>query len=174
MKKIKNNCCYYSNSDDDKDGFRNNLKLVDNWMFVGFFIPIRIIKEIGPSKHDYFIYHDDSEYAYRIIKKGYKIYKVKDSIIYHDNGINNNNVLTKKIFGKKIFIPNIPNWKMYYFVRNNILMYKFSDLKRHKVILFIIPKFLFRVLLINKKQFGIAFKGYIHGIFNISGKKVSP
>lgn len=174
MKVREDNCCYYSNSNYDKEGFDNNIKLVTNWMFVGFFVPLTIVKKVGVSKSNYFIYHDDSEYAYRIIKAGYKIYKVQNSVIFHDNEIANDNELHKKFLKKDITIPKISNWKMYYFVRNNILMYKFSDLKRYKVALYIIPKFLIRVLIVNKKQFGIAFKGYTHGIFNVSGKKVSP
>ena len=58
------------------------------------------------------------------IENGYKIKKVKDSIIFHDNNAAGENLLTKKFLGKEIFIPKIPNWKMYYFIRNNILMYK--------------------------------------------------
>ncbi len=174
INELKENCCFYSNSNNDTEGFNENVKQVKNWMFVGFFIPITIVQKIGTSKSDYFIYHDDSEYAYRIIKAGYKIFKVKDSIIIHDNEVTNNNMLSKKVFKKNITIPKIPNWKMYYFIRNNILMYKFSDINRYKTALYIIPKFLMRVLIVNKKQFPIALKAYFHGIINISGKKVAP
>jgi len=170
----KDGNCYWSNPDHDNDGYTNGIKEVNGWMFVGFFIPLEIIKEVGISKPDYFIYHDDLEYAYRIIKAGYKIYKIKDSVIVHDNGITDCSELHKKFLGKNISIIKLSNWKMYYFVRNSILMYKFSDIKRYKYALYVMPKLLIRILIVNRKQFGIAFKGYIHGIFNISGKRVSP
>lgn len=174
IEKKDDNNCYYSNSDFDKADFVKGIKEVNDWMFVGFFIPLNIVKKVGISRDDFFIYHDDSEYAYRIIKNGYKIKKVKDSIIFHDNNAAGENLLTKKFLGKEIFIPKIPNWKMYYFIRNNILMYKFNDLKRYKIVFYVMPKFLIRVMIINKKQIPIALKGYFHGIFNIKGKKETP
>lgn len=176
MIKIKKNnyTCYYSNNNNDEDGYRNNCKEVYDWMFVGFFIPTQIVKKIGLPRNDFFIYHDDSEYAYRIIKNNYKIIKVRNSKIIHDNNITSDNCLQRKILKKNISIPKIPNWKMYYFVRNHILKYNWNDSNKYKTTLMILPSFLIRVLLINPKQFPIALKGYIHGIFGLSGKRITP
>lgn len=166
--------CYYSNNNDDKENFINGQKEVEDWMFVGFFIPIEIVKKIGIPREDFFIYHDDSEYAHRIIKNGIKIIKVEDSIIFHDNNAVGNNIKSKKFFGREVTIPNIPNWKMYYFVRNNILEYKWNEKVKFKIVFYSLPKFLLRVLLVNSKQCLIAIKGYKDGIIGKSGKVVLP
>lgn len=63
--------CLWSNCDTDSD-FTSEKKEVDDWMFVGFFMPIDVIRKIGPSRSDFFIYHDDSEYSHRIIKTDIK------------------------------------------------------------------------------------------------------
>lgn len=165
--------CYYSNNNDDNENFINGQKQVDDWMFVGFFIPTEIVRKIGKPRDDFFIYHDDSEYAHRIIKNGIKIIKVKDSIIFHDNNAVGNNIKSKKIFGKEITIPNIPNWKMYYFVRNNILEYKWNEKIKFKIVFYVLPKFFIRILLVNPKQCFIAIKGYCDGLLGRTGKRVN-
>ena len=172
--KSDNTTCYYSNSNNDMDDYIDNCKEVYDWMFVGFFIPISIVEKIGLPRNDFFIYHDDSEYAYRIVKNNFKIIKVKNSIIVHDNNVTADNTLSKRILKKTISIPKIPNWKMYYFVRNHILLYGWNDSNKYKVMFIILLPFLIRVLLINPKQFSVAFKGYIHGIMGLSGKRMMP
>lgn len=169
-----NNTCYYSNNDNDEYGYKNNCKEVEDWMFVGFFIPVSVVEKIGLPRNDFFIYHDDSEYAHRIIKNNFKIIKVKNSKIVHDNNVTSDNCLQRKILKKNISIPKIPNWKMYYFVRNHILKYTWNDSNKYKATLIVLPSFLIRVLLINPKQFPVALKGYMHGILGLSGKRMVP
>ena len=162
-----NDTCFWSNPDDDN--FEGNIKEVDDWFFVGFLIPKTIINKIGFPRDDFFIYHDDSEYAYRIIKSGNKIIKVKNSTIIHNNVSNKNNSYSKKILKKELYLPKMPNWKIYYFVRNNILKYRWNDKNKYKTIFRILPFFLIKVLILNPKQFFIANKGYLHGILGIRG-----
>lgn len=172
IKKEDTRNCYYSNNDEDVSNFEDGKKEVNDWMFVGFFIPTDVVRKIGLPRNDFFIYHDDSEYAHRVNKNNIKIIKVKDSIIFHDNNAVGNNVKSKKIFGVQIKIPNIPNWKMYYFVRNNILEYNWNEKIKYKIVLFVLPKFIIRILLVNPKQVFIAIKGYCDGILGKTGKRV--
>ena len=170
--KYPKNTCFWSNPDLDK--FDGETKYVDDWFFVGFLLPRTIIEQIGLPRNDFFIYHDDSEYAYRIIKSNNKIVKVKDSVIVHNNISNKDNSLKKKFLGKELYLPKMPNWKMYYFVRNNILKYKWNDKNKYKAIFRILPPFLIKTLIVNPKQFAVANKGYFHGLFGLKGKRMTP
>ena len=175
IKSYDKNTCFWSNCDNDKIDFKKNLKEVDSWMFVGFLIPVTIIDLVGLPRDDFFIYHDDSEFAYRIRRRNIKIIKVKNSIIVHNNNNNNSdNNITKKVFNKNITIPKMPDWKMYYYIRNDILKYKWTDKKKYKRAFIKVPRFLIDVFLVNKKQLPIAIKGYKDGILGKSGKVVSP
>jgi len=49
-------------------------------------IPKRILVDIGLLDEIYFMYMEDLDYSYRILKKGYKLYHVCNSEIYHKVG----------------------------------------------------------------------------------------
>jgi len=61
---------------------------------------------------------------------------------------------------------------MYYFVRNNILEYKWNEKIKFKIVFYVLPKFLLRILLVNPKQCFIAIKGYCDGVLGKTGKRV--
>lgn len=164
--------CFWSNCDDDTL-FNNEYKIVDSWMFVGFFMPRNVITKVGFPRADFFIYHDDSEYAYRIIKNGYKIVKVQNSIIEHGN-FNNRDKYYKKVFVKDISFPKMPDWKFYYYIRNYILKYDWNDLNKYKVIFYYLPKTYFKLLFLTVPQKNIFIKALLHGILNKSGKVMEP
>jgi len=42
-----------------------------------------LLKQFGGLDEDFFLYHEDLEYCYRLKAAGYKIVLVKDSIVYH-------------------------------------------------------------------------------------------
>ena len=142
-------------------------------MFVGFFIPRIVIEAVGFPRKDFFIYYDDREYADRIIKKGFTIIKVKNSVINHEDSIMKE-FHTKIIFGIRLRYPKLTDWKNYYYVRNNILRFKPSDIRRYQVILYWCPMFLLKLLIVHPKQVPVFIKAYIHGIFGISGAKMKP
>ncbi|MBV4425516.1 glycosyltransferase family 2 protein [Clostridium tyrobutyricum] len=171
-RKINENICLCSNCDNDRE-FYDEYKLVDCWMFVGFYISRTIIKKVGFPRKDFFIYHDDSEYAYRIIKNNYKIYKVKNSIINHGN-FNSREKYSKKLLNKIIELPKMSNWKMYYYVRNGILKYKYNDKNKYRQVFIYLPKFFIKLVILNRKQINIFIKAYFHGIFGVSGKVMTP
>lgn len=170
-KEIDKECCLWSNC--HKEMFDNNIKKVSYWMFVGFFMPISIVEKVGLPRKDFFIYHDDTEYSYRIIKKGFDIYKIKKSIIDHKD-MSNRDVYNKNILGLNIQLAKMDDWRIYYLIRNGILRYKCNDVNKYKHIFIEEPKRLIKICLINRSQFKIGFKGYLDGIRGISGKTVKP
>lgn len=164
--------CLCSNCDNDNK-FYSDYKAVNTWMFVGFYISHEVIKKVGFPRNDFFIYHDDSEYAYRIINNGFKIFKVKKSIIDHGN-FNSREIYSKNVFNKEVSLPKMSDWKFYYFTRNAILMYKFNDKNKYKELFINCPKIFIKLMIVDKKQINIFLKAFLHGILGISGKRLSP
>lgn len=163
---------YWSNCDNDL-AFEDAGKIVTEWMFVGFFLTRNVYEKVGLPKKEYFIYHDDVEYAYRIRKAGFKIYKVKGSVISH-NGNVETAFYQKKIGRHEIKYPILSDWKHYYYIRNYILRYK-NDIKmKLKVILLWMPWFGIKICILNPKMLPKFLKGYIHGILGITGIKEKP
>ena len=165
------NKCLWSNCDNDTNFDNAEIKEVKRWMFVGFFIPKQIVEKIGYPRKDFFIYHDDSEYSKRIIENNYKIYKVKNSIINHKDTAKH---MTKRIFGKNIRFTLIDDWKLYYRTRNHLLMYRWNELHKYRIIIWYITKFQINIIIFNKKQLKMFWKGYIDGILGRSGIKIRP
>lgn len=151
--------CLWSNCNNDNDFNEKDYKKVTQWMFVGFFIPLNIVKKIGLPRKDFFIYFDDVEYARRIIKNGYNIFKIKNSVILHKDATNQK-VFSRNIGNKQITLFALPDWKLYYYTRNHILLFKWNELEKYKLILWFILKFLPKLIFVNKKQLKIFLKRF--------------
>ncbi len=146
---------------------------VYTWMFVGFFLPKIIISKIGFPRYDYFIYWDDHEYAMRIQRAGYKIYKIKDSIIYHKDA-SSVYYPEKKVgpFSFKMF--DMPGWKRYYYYRNKILTYGWTNKNKYCIIFGEIPRNIIKCFVYHNKQAGIILTALIDGVTGRSGKRMDP
>ena len=164
--------CFWSNCDDDQE-FQKEMKPVKEWMFVGFFIPKEIVKKVGLPRKDFFIYLDDFEYAYRIRKKGFKIYKVRDSKIIHTAGTQKM-FPDKKILGIKFRWSELPDWKLYYRIRNYILVYPWNDWNKYVTITLKMAKMFFLTALFDSRQVKIFLRAYKDGIMGRSGKRMEP
>lgn len=160
--------CYWSNCDNDLN-FETVTKSVREWMFVGFLLPREVISRIGLPRKEFFIYLDDYEYAYRIRKKGYKIYKVKTSEIEHRAGTQNF-YPEKKIGIISLRWIKLPDWKYYYWVRNYILLYSWLDYNKYITLLLKIPKIYIFTLIFEKRKEKIFRKAFLHGISGKAGK----
>ncbi len=169
---ISNECkCLWSNCNSDCSGFNNEgYKEVNNWMFVGFFVPREVIKKVGLPREDFFIYHDDTEYAERIIKNGFKIYKVEDSVIEHGD-FSKREMLRKRFCGKYLEFPKMPDWKLYYYERNFLLKYSFKEKGKYTHMLYHIPKDIIKMCILDGKKCKIMITAYFDGILGKSGKK---
>lgn len=168
----ESSCCYWSNCNGDLNFPSNGRKSTSTWMFVGFFIDAKKVYEIGYPRKDFFIYHDDAEYARRIQSHGYNIIKVKDSVISHKDGFEKG-LEIKKIGKRVLHYHRVPNWKCYYQIRNELLMYKMTEWEFWKI-LYKDLKYIVTLLIFNIKQIPISLLAIFHGIIRISGIKILP
>lgn len=102
-----------------KDSFE-----VNGFTYVGTILNKEILKQVGLTKKEYFIYWDDVEHAYRMSRKG-KIIVVPKIEVEH-------NIKTRAV----------QDWKDYYYIRNKLDFYR-SVSKKY---------FNFELLLIKVKQ----------------------
>lgn len=88
--------------------------------FIGFLIHRNLVSRIGYPDQRLFISGDDVEYSERAKMHGARIFQVKSSRIRHP-------VARRKVyrlFGTEIFYRELPPWKIYYEVRNKIIIGK--------------------------------------------------
>lgn len=88
-----------------KREYENKYFKLNLFTYVGTFINVSKMKDVGVTIKDYFIYCDDTEHSYRMSTVG-DIYCIPDIRIIHDGPLNN---------GK-----DGVNWKLYYGIRNSI------------------------------------------------------
>lgn len=169
---IKNNPgvnAFWSNCDCDESSYK--YLSVNHWMFVGFCINKKIISKVGLPVHDYFIYHDDSEYADRIIRHKFKILKIINSNISHAGF--NGEYWQRSIFGKNLSFPKMNDWKLYYCFRNDIHRASYS--KYQKLIkVFNVMLTAAKLIVINPFKIKIILISILHGILNKKGKVLGP
>jgi GT2 family glycosyltransferase len=131
------------------------------WLpFLGFFIHKDTIEKIGLPDKNFFIRNDDLEYGERARRHGVKIFLVKDSIIEHPL----QPTIKFFLFGRPIYHRSMPSWKMYYEVRNKIII-----AKRHYTFFPALKSFAgvsFQVVLsiLLEKNKSAYLKSYIDGI----------
>lgn len=161
---------FWSNCNADNDFHINRkYKETDTWMFVGFLISKQLIQSVGLPVRDYFIYHDDTEYSERIIRNGYKIIKVRDSIIEHGD-LSQRPLWLKNILGKKVEFPAMPDWKLYYFIRNFLLKNRYS-MKSFIISFYNVLKILLKLMLVKPSKIFIAGTALLHGVLNKKWKQ---
>jgi len=91
------------------------------WLpFLGFFIHRNLVKKIGYPDKNFFIRNDDIEYAERAKKSGAEIYLTKESVIHHPF----QPTITYNLVGKKFYYRSMAPWKVYYEIRNKIIIAK--------------------------------------------------
>lgn len=163
----KSTYAFWSNCDNDLN-FDDDIKKVDSWMFVGFCLNKIIYNKVGNPVDDYFIYHDDSEYAKRIIRSGFDIIKVKNSVIKHGD-FNSRDIKERRVNGSSISIPVMPDWKLYYYFRNEILKNNYSFKSKYKSVISKVIEFGLYTF-VNKKFSSVIIKAILHGIINKKGK----
>ena len=165
-------CAYWSNVNKD-NCFEQDVKEVQEWMFVGFFIPREIIKNVGFPRGDFFIYYDDYEYADRIRKSGYHIYKVKNSIIEHQDAVSNERIW--HVWNKNIRVLLLPeqDWKVYYLARNDLLRMQKWDFRKMLAFARNMRRVV-KTIVYNPRQLGILLKGIWHGMIGKSGIEMIP
>ena len=110
-----------------------DLSTVDQvaWLpFLGLFVNRSIVEKIEFPDKTLFIRNDDIEYAEKAKRQRIKSYLVKSSVIQHPF----QPTINFTLFGRRLYYRSMPSWKMYYEVRNKIIIAKrhyslFSGLK---------------------------------------------
>lgn len=103
---------------------------IDLFTFVGALINAEVSKKVGLPEREFFIYHDDIEYSYRVRKEG-KILCIPDAIVYH------NAASHEEEYGT--------TWRSYYMSRNWLMYYKWHfPVAYYRII---VKRYLQRILL---------------------------
>lgn len=157
----------------EKKVMNSEMEKVETWMFVGFFLPREIVSAVGFPRDDYFIYWDDHEYALRIQKKGYSIYKIRNSVIEHQDAVKNN--YPELRFGPiHMNMFKMADWRVYYYIRNSILSYQWNEKQKYIMVFSEAPKMLIKTFVFRTGQWKIVLKGLKDGLLGRSGKRMSP
>lgn len=91
------------------------------WLpFLGFLISKQIVHKLGLPDHTMFIRNDDIEYSERANQHGIKLFLIKGSIIKHPY----QPTISFVLFGRRLYYRSMPPWKMYYEIRNKIIIAK--------------------------------------------------
>lgn len=142
----------------------NNKEHVAWLPFLGFFMHRHIITKVGFPDRDLFIRNDDVEYAERAKLYGIKNYIIKESVIEHPF----QSTISFHLLGKQIYHRSMPTWKMYYEVRNKIIIAKryYSVLSGIKTISGVTLQIIMSIIIEkNKSDYLKAFfQGIIDGI----------
>ena len=87
---------------------------VSDVMTSGNILNLRAVQEIGFFKEDYFIDYVDIEYCFRLRKNGYKIFRINNSFLTHNEA----NLTKKNFFGLTVYPPVHVSLRWYYKIRN--------------------------------------------------------
>jgi len=149
---------------------------VDVGVFPGWLAPRKAIERVGLCRKDFFIYWEDIEYSGRLRNNGFSLYRVSSSYVIHKDWLaqpqKSINILLRRVSS-----PIYPNWKSYYLYRNQILMYKSQhrNYELLRTLLVQIPtQLVIRLLIRDTGKIKFILKATIDGLFNRTGKRVSP
>lgn len=125
-----------------------------------------VLSTVGLLPESYFLYYEEWDWSFKIIKAGYKIYFESSAEVFHKESMST---------GKESTL------KAYYQSRNRVLLMKrnctWLQYKLFIVFLvaFVIPKKSYDYLINRKfKNFTFFLKGTFDGTFNTSGKEPLP
>lgn len=89
---------------------------IEGMVFEGPLIKREVVDKIGLPTKELFILFDDTDYSYRTVKAGYKVYYIQQAIMdkeYFHQGLTRNEILRKN------------RWKTWYNIRNNAYFCKY-------------------------------------------------
>jgi len=135
----------------------------------GNLLNLSIYQLIGHFKEEFFIDYVDTEYCLRLNKNGYKVIRVNNALIYHNEA----DISERIFFRKKIFPHNHAPVRLYFKTRNRFYLrdlYKkyFPDYFKYEFTLF--RNMFIKIIIYEKnklKKIGFALKGYTDYLKNI-------
>lgn len=144
----------------------------DIFPFNGFTIHSSFIKKIGLPEKDYFIYGDDYEYCYRVLKNGGKNLAVKELELEHPNKTD----CLEKRKGLKIAKNNLTILTAYYGTRNMILnKKKYKSLMKYswyKMVMLIGYRLFIYLYLNERKLLKVCMQGVKDGLMMNKKRRV--
>jgi rhamnosyltransferase len=150
------------------------LTYVKNVITSGAVYDLKMFKEIGGFREDFFIDAVDLEYCYWANRNGYKTVVLGDSFLKQKYG----NVTEHRLFNKVYLPANYSPFRLFHIVRNHIFLWKeypeLSDFEKKRIIKVYIINRLKEVILFEKDKFAKVFsvlKGILFGLFGIGEKK---
>ncbi len=99
--------------------YDKNYGEVNQAPYGGMFFHKSLVEKIGYPNEDFFVYTDDTEYSYRVIKNNGKIYAVLDSLL-EDIDISWHDVEFKKGLFSSPILDTPSNFRVYYTFRNRV------------------------------------------------------
>lgn len=106
----------------------------------GTLISVQSLKNIGLMREEFFIDFVDTEWCFRALSKGYKIYMSEQAVMRHSIGDNTLRILNFNI-------PVHSGFRRYYRIRNLFFMWRISYIPKILVVKLMITNFLIQVLL---------------------------
>lgn len=91
------------------EDYQKDFFYINEFSYVGTFLKVKSLREVGLCNKDFFIYYDDNEHAIRMAKTG-RIVCVPSLKFYHDDGFTSE----MKSSGQ------LPLWRSYYYYRNSL------------------------------------------------------
>ena len=100
-----------------------NIESVSQVFFSGILVSRKAIESVGLPLKEFFIFWDDIEYSQRLTDNGFNLYQVLTSYVVHTLW---KPYKSKRFFNRTISLEDYQDWRSYYVVRNEILMYKWQ------------------------------------------------
>lgn len=146
---------------------------VDTTMTSGNLLSLNAYNSVGPFNEDFFIDYVDIEYCFRLKKNGYKIIKLNNLVLEHEEG----NIFRKKMSSKVFYPINNAPIRYYYKTRNLLYLrksYKSEFLKLLKIEYLVYIKNIGKMILFENQKFNkisMIVIGILDYIMKKKGKK---
>ena len=111
----------------------------------GTLVSVAALEEIGNMKEEFFIDYVDTEWCFRALSKGYKLYMSEKAVMRHSVGDDTINLLNFKI-------PVHSGYRRYYRVRNLFFMWKMPYIPKILTSKLMITNFAIQILLFLLKD----------------------
>jgi GT2 family glycosyltransferase len=140
----------------------------------GMFFHKSLLDEIGFPNEKYFVYHDDTEFSYRLIKKGGIIYALMNSAIY-DIDTSWHDTKSHKTPLYNAILDSESDFRIYYSFRNRVV-FEINNRVDNKffylfnMTLFLMKLFFLSILKLKFRRFLLICNAINDGFKNIMGK----
>ena len=168
--------------------FSDAIHSVDAVISSGSLVNRKVIEEVGLTRVDFFMDYVDTEYCFRIRRKGYEIIYVPSSLIYQDMGgmgiappaLSRIGRIVTRFVGKREPRRLHPPWRYYYIMRNELYTF-WHEFRDYKAVFYFVLFVAFKIAYMylykdDKKAQKIKYTllGIKDGLKGKLGKTISP